>query len=59
MSTIINDALNVMFYVLGLWRMYYVIYIHSLHLMHFSLSLTIFYGIQCEIPHPLPNKENT
>jgi hypothetical protein len=59
MSTIVNDARNVMFYVLGLRRMYYVLYIRSLHLMHFSLSLSIFYGIEREIPHPLPDKENT
>jgi hypothetical protein len=59
MSTITNDACNVMFYVLGLWRMYYVLYIRSLHLTHFSLSLTIFHGIEREIPHPLSDKENS
>jgi hypothetical protein len=58
MSTI-NDARNVMFYVLSLRRMYYVLYIRSLHLMHFSLALTIFYGIEREISHPLSDKENT
>jgi hypothetical protein len=52
-----NDAHNVMFYVLGLRRMNYVLYIRSLHLTHFSLSLTIFYGIEREIPHPLSDKE--
>ncbi len=56
-----NDACNVMFYVLGLQRMYYVyvLCIRSLHLTHFSLSLTIFYGTECEISHPLSDKENT
>jgi hypothetical protein len=54
-----NDARNVMFFVLNLQRMYYVLYIRSLHLTHFSLSLTIFYGIEHEIPHPLSDKENT